>query len=464
MSLVPYVGCLLVLALVAAFVRGSTRAVLLLVASFLFYASFDWRFPVLLACIIGLTYGGGFWVEQTKVRGRLAITVSIMTVLAPLAVYKYILIWLSSMSELFPTSSLNFGGYGDVLIPVGLSFFTFQCLGYLIDIQRGAYPADRNVLRLGLFISFFPQLLAGPIERYAHLAEPLWSKCRPTPDMAMNGLLYIVYGLALKLVVADRLALPVDMAFAEAGSSGVQGALYAFFGFYVQLFGDFAGYSLIAIGAGLVFGVRLTDNFKQPLFASNIVDFWQRWHISLTRWVGDYIYRPVGLWTLQRRTWSTHQREAMTVFVTWAVIGMWHGANWTFLVFGLVQAAMILTYKAFIRLKGRDTVVGFVFGWMATFLFVSLSFGLVRTPDLASYLDLLRALAFWQPGQVAVEQAWLVYVSIIVMFAIEALRRFMNLSAMLRSFPLRGGLLTLGIVVLMSFGYESGRSFVYFRF
>jgi len=136
MSLVPYVGCLLVLALVAAFVRGSTRAVLLLVASFLFYASFDWRFPVLLACIIGLTYGGGFWVEQTKVRGRLAITVSIMTVLAPLAVYKYILIWLNSMSQVFPTSSLNFGGYGDVLIPVGLSFFTFQCLGYLIDIQR----------------------------------------------------------------------------------------------------------------------------------------------------------------------------------------------------------------------------------------------------------------------------------------------------------------------------------------
>lgn len=464
MNLVYYVSYLSVLAIVAAFLGPRTRAALLLLASLGFYGFIDWRFPLLLLAIIAVTYGGGRWIEASGPKNGFAAWVCGLAVFMPLGFYKYILTWLEALQVGLPTSDLYFGGYGAVLIPVGLSFYTFQCLGYLIDVKRGAYGADRNPMRLGLFICFFPQLLAGPIERYSQLAEPLWSTKRPTPSMAMEGLLWIVYGLFLKIVVADRLAVPVDEAFHQAGGAGAQGSLIAFFGFYFQLFGDFGGYSLIALGAGLLFGIRLTDNFKQPFFACSIVEFWQRWHISLTRWVGDYVYRPVGRWMLRHTAWSRNIQESMTAVITWVTIGLWHGATLTFLSFGVVQAGLILLYKSRARTKGRVPLWRLLAGWLMTFVIVAVSFGLVRSPDMTSYWGLLAALLSFADGSVALVQAWLIYLSIAIMVAIEGIRRFFPVRGLPENFAISAALLTFGIMFILLFGFEGGRSFVYFRF
>jgi len=462
MGLLSYVAALLILALIAGFAAGRARAMLLVAASFVFYASFDWRFPLILAGIVAVTFAGGLHVDRGQ-RGRGAIITWAILVLGPLAFYKYLLVWLEGLAHLVPVSGLDFGGYGSVLIPVGLSFYSFQCLGYLIDVHRRAYPADRNLLRLGLFISFFPQLLAGPIERYPALAPQLWERAKPTPDMVLNGLVLIAYGLFLKLAVGDRLASSVDLAFENAATGGAANTLVGFAGFTFQLLADFGGYSLIAVGAGLLFGVSLTQNFRQPFFSANIVEFWQRWHISLTRWVGDYVYRPVGRYFLRHTNWASRLQEAATVTIVWVILGMWHGAQLTFAVFGLVQAALIIGYKIYARRRGPLPHWRSALGMITTFSLVVISFGLIRAPDLESFAGMTYALFTAAPGPLQIEQRSLVFLCAGIMLVVELRNRFWG-SAGLTSLRGRTALLCALIVAVVLLGNEEGRSFIYFRF
>lgn len=463
MNLLPYTVGLLGLALAASISPAYIRRWLLLLASLGFYANLDWRFLVVMLVVVGITYVGALIVERDRSRAGLA-GVFVVLILVPLLVYKYVPVWFAGLENYLPVSKLDFGGYGDVFVPAGLSFYTFQCLGYLIDVYRAAHPADRNFLRFTLFISFFPQLLAGPIERYQILAAPLWDGKRPTPDMVMNGLLLIAYGLFLKSAIGDRLGSIVDPAFEAAGSGGWQGALIGFFGFLFQLLADFGGYSLIAVGAGYLFGVTLINNFKQPLFSENLTDFWQRWHISLTRWIGDYIYRPVGRFMVRNTTWSRNAKENVTAYITWTTIGLWHGASATFLMFGILQASLIVGQKSLPRWIAKPAD-----GWlrgiktMITFLIVGITFGLVRANTFDQYLDMLKALVTFTPGPGTLSAGTAVWPAIAVMVLVEAIARYRPQTAPRGPWPKAACIFVL-VVAAILLGDEDGRNFIYFRF
>lgn len=462
MSLLAYVLGLLVSAPIIAFTPPKGRLYLMLLASLGFYASFDWRFLFLLLGVIGVTYWGGLLLWQHRRRDILALFVFL--ILGPLLTYKYILVWLSELPSILPVSNLDFGGYGNVIVPVGLSFFTFQCLGYVLDLYRGAYVPERDPIRFSLFVSFFPQLLAGPIERYPSLAPQLWADRRPSADDVLNGLLLVAYGLFMKDVLGDRLGASVDAAFAGHAQASAADALLGFFGFTIQLFADFGGYSLIAVGAAKLFGITLTQNFRQPIFAPDIVDFWQRWHISLTRWVGDYVYRPLGRTMLRISSLSRWLQEAATAAVVWIVIGLWHGATATFLAFGMIQAALILGYKTLPRRRGQRTAARLVFGVAVTFTVVVLTFGLIRAPSLGVYMDMLRAVLEWRPGEAQIVDGKLLAVGLVIVLGVEACRRFIPRFDIRDSIVLRSGLTVALVLATILFGYDDGRSFIYFRF
>lgn len=440
------------------------RRVLLLVASYGFYAFINLGFVPILVIVSLVSWIGGLAVERWR-KTPWAATLTIVLLLAPLVFYKYWEAWFGALIlPGIPVSSLQFGGQSNVLIPVGLSFYTFQAIGYIIDVKRGSEAADRNILRFFLFKAYFPQLLAGPIERYRTLCPQLWSAPIPRLDAIGPAILLMLYGLFLKTLIGDRIGVAVDEAYMSA-APGWRDALMATVGFTIQIFADFAGYSLIAVGSARLFGVELTNNFKQPFFSHNLVEFWQRWHISLTRWIGDYLYRPVGrlLWR-----WTDGNRlvsEFVTAVIVWVVMGLWHGPTLQFVIFGVSQA---LAMQA-IKLSGPDRPAQLPpwrlgLGMAATFLFVALTFGLIRTPDLASYGKMLLAFFTLAPGRAAIVEPSLIYIGAGVMLGVEALSRFRGFAPEKLSTRSTYTLVALLFVVTVLFGYDQSRAFVYFRF
>lgn len=442
----------------------AVRRVVLLIASYLFYAFINFAFVPILFGVSLISFTGGWAIERWR-QSTLPVSVSIVIVLSPLVLYKY---WEAWFGEFIlpgvPVSSLQFGGYGSVLVPVGLSFYTFQAIGYLVDVKRGTDPAERNFIRFLLFMSFFPQLLAGPIERFRSLSTQLWSAPIPRTEMLAPAVLLIFYGLFLKTVIGDRIGVSVDEVYV-AKTLGWRDALMATVGFTIQIFADFAGYSLIAVGTARLFGIELTNNFKQPFFSHNLVEFWQRWHISLTRWIGDYFYRPVGRMMLRYVGHDQRQvAEISTALLVWVIMGLWHGPTLPFVIFGILQAMAMQA----IRLSGPDRPallprwrIGL--GMLCTFGFVSLTFGLIRTPDLESYGNVLTALFTLAPGQAPTVDRTILIIGIVIMITVEAIHRF---AAPNKSAPVWQvySLIGLLFVITILFGYDQARSFVYFRF
>lgn len=460
-----YIVAVVILAPIYALAPKSARPSILLAASLLFYGSFNWTFLLLLAGVIGATYFGGLLVhrfpDKTWLTGGF-----VLAILTPLAFYKYLLFWVESLRwSVIPTSGLDFGGFGAVLIPVGLSFFTFQCLGYVIDIHRKAYVPETNPVRVGLFVSFFPQLLAGPIERFPHLSRQLTAAERPSADMVLDGLMLMFYGLFLKSVLGDRLATSVDVVYGSADHVGAWAALFGMFGFLIELFADFGGYSLIAVGAAKLFGVELTRNFKQPFFSSSIAEFWQRWHISLTRWIGDYLYRPLGRKLVGFQHLPRFWQEGITLFLVWVIMGMWHGATLSFLIFGLAQAAMLIAYNS--AKRGRRRKSSFArtfFGMTTTMLLVAVTFSLIRAPSLETYAALLTAITDLRPGEVKIVEKSVLLTSLLIVLIIEALRRFRPSLAFDSGVWMRCVVIAILVLSNILFGHDQERSFIYFRY
>lgn len=457
------VACTLALATVYPLFPLQARRAILLVASYGFYAAFGWDFVPILAAVTLVSYLGAFAVERWR-QSPWPAAASIVLLLLPLIFYKYWQAWFGALHiPGVPVSSLDFGGQGSVLIPVGLSFYTFQAISYVVDVRRGLKP-DHNIARFFLFKSFFPLLLAGPIERYRSLAPQLWSA--PLPRLAAVGpaLLLVFYGLFLKTVIGDRIGVAVDAAY-EVPHPGWQHALMASVGFTVQIFADFGGYALIAVGSGQLFGVDLTRNFKQPFFSHNLVEFWQRWHISLTRWIGDYLYRPVGrvLWRATRG--RRFAAESVTATITWVLMGLWHGPTMQFALFGLCQGVAMQATK----LAGPDRPAELpwwrlALGGLATFAFVALTFGLIRTPGVAAYARMLEGLITLAPGRAKMVESDILVAAVVLMVGVEAVRRFRPDWDVTRSWGATYVLIALLFLAIILFGYDQSRAFIYFRF
>lgn len=462
MDLLLHIGGILVTAALAALLPPWPRRLLLLAAATVLYGAIDWRFPLLLWAIILVTYAAGLWLGA-KQRSAGGILGCVALVLAPLAVYKYLPVWLGGLDRILPVSGLDFGGYGSVLVPVGLSFYSFACCGYLIDVHRRTVPPERHLARLALFASFYPVLLSGPIERYASLSKPLWEGRRPSPDMVMDGLLLIAWGLFLKEVLGDRLGGVVDAAYTQYATAGWRGALTGFLCFALQLLADFGGYSLIAVGAGKLFGLELIRNFRQPYFAETLPDFWQRWHISLTRWIGDYVYRPTGMMMVRLTRWGRWRKEAVAAYVTWITMGLWHGAEATFVVFGAVQASLLLAWKALPNPPATRHPLRRGGTMLVTFAIVVITFGIIRASSLEQYGAMLGALLTLEPGRLNADVSRTAILVSVLMIAVEAIARFRP-QAQINSVWLRAALIFLLVLAAVVLGTDDARNFVYFRF
>ena len=259
---------------------------------------------------------------------------NILLNLGILGLFKYYDFFVTEFAQLFHLSTE--GLLLKVILPVGISFYTFQALSYSIDVYRGKIEPTKDIVAFFAFISFFPQLVAGPIERATHLLPQFQKKREFDYDTAVDGMRQILWGLFKKIVVADNCAVYVNQVFANSGSHSGSTLLLAAVFFTFQIYGDFSGYSDIAIGTAKLFGIRLMRNFNVPYFSRDIAEFWRRWHISLTTWFRDYVYIPLGGSRVSKA------KVIRNTFVIFLVSGFWHGANWTFIVWGAYHALLFL--------------------------------------------------------------------------------------------------------------------------
>lgn len=308
------------------------RNLFLLLASYYFYMCWQPVYALLLLSSTVITYVGALLIKHDVNHKRFWLSASLILNLSILFFYKYYNFFADSINCVFQSWGIAMSITGlDILLPVGISFYVFQALGYTIDVYRGDCIPEKNFFTYALFVSFFPQLVAGPIERSRNLLRQFNEEHTFDYDLAISGFRLMLWGYFLKLCLADRAGLYVDEVFNNLADHGEYSTLVASVMFTIQIYGDFAGYSFIAIGCSRMIGFRLNDNFRRPYFATSITDFWHRWHISLSTWLRDYVYFPLG--GSRNGTSKTYRN----ILITFLISGLWHGANWTFVLWGAIH-------------------------------------------------------------------------------------------------------------------------------
>ncbi|MFV0144774.1 MBOAT family protein [Empedobacter stercoris] len=313
--------------------------ILLLIASYYFYGCWDWRFMFLLGFSTLLDYYSGIKIEEATSQNlkKIWLTISIGINLGFLGFFKYYNFFADSFAEMLNGFGLNVHPWTlQIILPVGISFYTFHGLSYIIDIYYNRIKAERNIVDYSVFVSFFPLLVAGPIERATHLLPQIKKTRVFNYSQAVDGMRQILWGLFKKMVIADNCAIYANEIFSnpesQSGSNLVLGAIF----FAFQIYGDFSGYSDIALGVARLFGIELLKNFNYPYFSRDIAEFWRRWHISLSTWFRDYLYIPLG--GSRGGNWM----RVRNTFIIFIVSGFWHGANWTFIFWGFLNALFIM--------------------------------------------------------------------------------------------------------------------------
>ncbi len=323
------------------------RNLFLLFASYYFYMSWKPVYALLILTSTILTYGCGLLVEhhaENESKKKAFLTISLVINFAILFLFKYYNFIGNSITALLTACGLGLKVPNlEVLLPVGISFYTFQAVGYSIDVYRGTIKAERNFFTYALFVSFFPQLVAGPIERAKNLLPQFHEDHSFSYENAVEGFKQMLWGFFMKLCVADVLAEYVDAVFNNVPQHTGTSMLLATFFFTFQIYCDFGGYSNIAIGAARVMGFRLMENFHRPYYSLNIKEFWKRWHISLSSWFMDYVYIPLGGNRVR------YLRHLTNLMITFLVSGLWHGANWTFVIWGALHGTYIVVYNIWCR-------------------------------------------------------------------------------------------------------------------
>ncbi len=318
------------------------RYIWLLICSYYFYMSWNPKYALLLFCVTAVTYVGGFVIDRIKddktVCRKSVITTTVLVCLSVLGYFKYYDFFASGMIKAFERIGVEmYIRKADVLLPVGISFYTFQAISYIVDIYRGDVKAEKNFFKYALFVSFFLQLVAGPIERSNNLLKQLDFKYKFDFVSARDGFLMMLWGYYLKLVVADRVAIYVDSVYDNLEEFSGYYVLVATMLFAIQIYCDFAGYSTIAIGGAKILGINLMTNFKMPYLSESISEFWKRWHISLSSWFKDYLYIPLG------GNKKGKVRKYLNLMIVFALSGLWHGANITYVIWGIINGLLQVT-------------------------------------------------------------------------------------------------------------------------
>lgn len=428
----------------------------LVLASYVFYGWWNWRFLLLIAFTSACSYASGLLMQRTEWR-KTALWGNVAVNLLILGVFKYYDFFASELATLLGLPAE--GWLLHLVLPVGISFYTFQALSYSIDVYRGKVAATRNVVAFFAYVSFFPQLVAGPIERASSLL-PQFERGRTFHRrMAADGMRQMLWGLFKKMVVADSCAVYVDQVFgAPQNYSGATLAMAAVL-FSIQIYGDFSGYSDIAIGCAKLFGIRLRRNFNVPYFARDVAEFWRRWHISLTTWFRDYVYIPLG--GSREGRWHT----VRNTFVIFLLSGLWHGANWTFVCWGVYHVLLFLP----LIVSGRnrrfcdDASLRDMPRMLLTFVLATLGWVIFRSPSLPFAMQYVVGMAHsgqWLQPELAVLP------SIGLMMVVEWLNR--RCSHPFRRLPrcrwVRWMVYIFLIFIIVAFMQTDEMPFIYFQF
>ena len=446
-------------------VRGQNW--LVLVASYVFYGAWDWRFLSLLAVstLVDFSVARGIRASDDARRRLLLLRVSLATNLGILGMFKYFGFFAESFEAL--AGRLGMGVSWPTLaivLPVGISFYTFQTLSYTIDVYRGKVAATDDLLAFAVYVAFFPQLVAGPIERAGRLLPQFMARRPPAPsDRVWSGVHLIALGLVKKVAIADAVAPLVDAAFSEAGSASGFTLALGVVGFGIQIYGDFSGYSDIARGSARLLGVELMRNFEQPYLSTSITEFWRRWHISLSTWLRDYLYIPLG------GNRGTAGRTSRNLMVTMLLGGLWHGAAWTFVVWGGLHGLYLLVH----RRVGRGPVErsglprwGEVPAVAVTWLVVHVAWVFFRADGFGQAVDVLSGIVTWRAG--AVDRTALVMVPVALaatLFIDVAQRVDGRHSAIAHWRPVaRGVAYGVGAAAFLVFAGQAPVPFIYFQF
>ena len=463
-----YVGFLLVVFLVNWLLPARMRNAFLVVASYVFYAAWKWQFAFLLLGLSVFNWAYARWI-LAKAESTWPLIVGVGVNLGALVYFKYTNFLIANVAAV---ANLLGGGWhpspADIILPLGISFFTFQGIAYLFDVATGEEPLE-SLLSFLLFKALWPQLIAGPIIRLGEIRAQLEAHRALTYDHVAYGARRILSGFFKKIVLADNIAPAVEMAFLNRGTPGAMDVVAGVLGFSLQIYFDFSAYSDIAIGSARLFGFTFPENFNWPYVSTTPQEFWNRWHMTLSRWIRDYVYTPLSF--------STRRKPAMAplwLLFAMALCGLWHGAQWTFVLWGLWHG-ILLTVGAVVQRRAGATASAMrsAAGWLLTFVGVCLGWLLFRATSVTQAVGMLRAVFSLRGGvrPTVLRENEVLFIGVVfaIMLLIQLSQRLMpeGVLATTRRSPLMRILKPVAyavmIIAVVVFDQEA-KAFVYFQF
>lgn len=461
--------------------NGSAKAqnLILLLGSYFFYAFWDWRFLILLVGISIVNFTLAIQIDKTDIEKRKTffLYLGLVLGLGNLLFFKYYNFFTDSFSQLFQSFGFRLNSYVlKLVLPLGISFYTFRCISYLLDVYNEKVSPTKDVVIFCNYVSFFPTLVAGPIER----AKPFITQSEKLRafqySQAADGLRQILWGLFKKLVISDGCAATTDIIFNNYGSYTGSTLLFGSFMYIIQVYADFSGYSDMAIGFSGLIGFKIKKNFNFPFFSQNIAEFWQKWHISLTSWMTDYVYTPLSFIFRRLKKAGT----ILAILINFVLVGLWHGANWTFIAFGFLQGCYFIPLILTGKLNQKKTIAdGKLFpslreglNMLATFLVVMITSVLFRVNSLhegvAYYKKMFSPSFFTFPHFMGMANAAITLVLIFFFIAAEWLERtndfvMSNLNLKMNR-PLRWAIYIIILSVIGLYSETNEMPFIYSKF
>ena len=448
-------------------------------ASFYFYMTWNAKYIVIILLCILINYFLAIQISKNEDRKkrRFFLGLCLIASLSILFVFKYFNFFTESLGEFLKLGGIKFSSITlNVLLPVGISFYTFQALSYTIDVYKKKIQPEKNLFMLALYIAFFPQLVAGPIERASNLLTQLYNRNYFDYVRVTNGLKLMLWGFFKKMVIADRLAIVVNAVYNNPTSYTGTPLILATFFFAFQIYCDFSGYTDIAIGAAQVFGIRLMENFRRPYYSKSVAEFWKRWHISLSTWFEDYVFTPIYFGISKRIKILDSKRKHqisffMSSFIGLALLGLWHGANWTFVLFGMYYGILIPLYyftrnywdwmNKYLRICLTFVIVSF--GWIL-FRANSIKDAVYITTHLFTGIRLnIAGIAL---GNISREGMIVAFASILFMEFVHLLQEHWGMRQFLSTKPVwvRWTVYLAIILSILLFGVFKEVPFIYFQF
>jgi D-alanyl-lipoteichoic acid acyltransferase DltB (MBOAT superfamily) len=466
----------------------NAQNILLLIASYVFYGWWDWRFLFLLALLSLVNYFIGIGIEnnETNRNRKIWFITGLITNIGVLGVFKYYNFFIDSFVDLVSLIGYDLSrSTTKIILPLGISFYVFLSLSYVIDIYKKNLPAKRNIIEVLLALSFFPIILAGPIQRPASLLPQIAKKREFNYNQIVDGLKQILWGLFAKVVIADNLAFYVDDLFLNysnySGSTLLLGAVF----YTIQIYADFSGYSNIAIGTAKLFGFSLLRNFAYPYFSRDITEFWKRWHISLVTWFRDYVFLPLSF-TI---SWKIRGEKVLFIktdlfiyivasTVVWFLTGLWHGANYTFIIWGMIHGFQLIVYhlqrnprKKFLKKIGitNDHLVIKIFETIITLCIIIIAWIFFRADNISIAIDYLLNMfsfsLFTYPNIFPIDLIVIIIGFVIVEWiSREKLHPFQFESRKKTLIVLRPVFISIVIWAIILWGAFDNKEFIYFQF